>query len=509
MTEQASNPVSTTPFSREGRCKSILKRLGVLFLIFASLQALFLLCNLAATALPKEPIVAHLEESKDNPLLSRCFEYDHQLLGGSICYDNNRFIQAMAEEDTYGGDILKASVLSNVVYTFPGSDSQYVYYRYWHGWELLAFVCLTFGDINLFAVVLALITFLSSAFFINQLRHYLGWAPSLVFFFITFFATNIFINFIGDMLLSLSIFSLVAVCGLILKVGRCTPNKQLNNEEDIQDTGTLRENMPFRITCICFIGGCLFCYLDFFTIPSFAIGLTVFSCLIASGVQNTQLKKGLSLFLKFSITFLAGFVFTWAMKWVLAACFLGAAYVVKDVFGEVGMWAGENESVNPDGRLFKLCPQLYALYVSLRRVVIIIDAQNKMLLVGVACLLITFVLLIALFIYWVRRRRSVATQGWNGGLWALALTALYPPLYAMFAYSHTIWHLGIFGYKPWSFTFGCLSCIAVYLLLSGRKKHLASSVNETPSLCQDNPDPTPTTTNYTLNVNEKSGLINL
>ena len=451
MTHSSAEDITSRP---ERKSAHAMRVLGIFLVVFLGLQLLFFLCNVCAAALPKGPIIQHLEESQNSPLMNRVFEYDIKLMGTPITYDNNRFLESMAKQDSYDGDIVKSSILSSIEYTMPDGSSHMSYYRYWHGWQLPAFLCLTFGPITLFAGLIALIALCASTFFVNELRHYLGWLPSIAFFIVSFCATGILFNFMGDLLMALSIFVLLGCCAVILHLGRRRGQHALSSRRGGYD-----------VALGCFVGGCLFCYLDFFTIPSFAIALAVFSSLVASRIMLSSLKKGVLLFFKFTLLFLLGFLGTWIAKWALAACYLGVSSVASEVISETSLWTNSLLTGQFDSRMYETNPRLFALVISFESV-FMHDFLSNWNWAGVVSCLVTIVLVVVCLgrLIWIRvRKQSLAMCS---GTWALLATSLFPPLYTLLAYHHVLWHLNIFGYKPWAFTLGCICCVALYVAMN-------------------------------------------
>lgn len=132
--DPSKNPLSaSTTYGERHSSRRNALRVVLVVLLFIALQFVFLLSNVIADSLPKEPIEIHLEESHDSILLSRVFDYDQSILGSRVSYDNNRFIEAMVHQDTYGGDVLQSSILNGIDYTVPDRSFHVEYYRYWHG----------------------------------------------------------------------------------------------------------------------------------------------------------------------------------------------------------------------------------------------------------------------------------------------------------------------------------------------------------------------------------------
>ncbi|WP_165062103.1 hypothetical protein [Adlercreutzia sp. ZJ154] len=416
----------------------------ILFAIFVGLQALFFVSSVCAAALPKEPILNNIEASQESSLV-QYFDYSHEVFGSSVSFDNNRFIESFAKQDDYEGDPVKASALNMIEYTMPGTTTTIEYFRYWHGWQLPIFLLLMIGNLDFVSIVLGIFAFGSAVFFLLQLRHYLGWIPATVFSLVAFLSTNIIGNFMGDILLSFSISIVILFCAISLKVGR-NPNRGVRWQD-----------------CICFTSACLFCFFDFFTIPSYAIAMAVFSGMLASGCLKSNFKQGVLLFIRFAIIFLLGFILTWVSKWAFAACYLGIPFVVENVFGEIGLWSGSGTD-EASGALRDRFPRLFAIAKS---VLYVLDSRNadramhwNIAGIIVFAVFLVGVVLIVLSMVKMRKRETI-----NGGVWSILLPALFIPAAIFFMYHHVIFHMGIFGYKPWAFFFADVACLGCYLFL--------------------------------------------
>lgn len=421
---------------------------------FLALLALYFLCSVLAAALPKETIVQHIEDSQGSQL-TQYFDYDHEILGSNVSFDNNRFIEAFAKQDSYGGDAVKAAALNRIEYTMPGSATVFEYFRYWHGWQLPVFLLLMIGDLNLVAIALGLFAIGSALFFFLQLRWYIGWVPAGVFSLVSFLSTNILGNFMGDLLLSLSISTVVLCCAISLKAGR-NPNRGI-----------------FWQDCICLVSASLFCFFDFFTIPAYAIAMAVFSAMLASGCLEGSFKRGVGLFIRFTAIFLASFILTWVGKWAFAAFYLGVPLVIENIFGEILLWSG-SEADDSAGALRDTFPRTYALAKSGFFVLYYVNPGRTMHwnVAGIAGAFIFLIGAILIIVSIVKSRKS--RKPICGGVWSAMIPALYVPVAIALMYHHVIFHTGIFGYKPWAFFLADIACIGFYLILERRKKGLSS-----------------------------------
>lgn len=428
----------------------IWQRAGVIFLIFIALQALFFLSSVCASSLPKDAILQHIEDSQGSSL-TQYFDYGQTILGSNVSFDNNRFIESFAEQDDYDGDVFKASALNLIDDTMPGIELSFEYFRYWHGWRLPIFLLLMIGNLSFVSMVLGLFALGSALFFLFQLRRYIGWIPAIVFSLVAFFSTNIIGNFMGDMLLSLSISTIVLFCTISLKVGS-NPNKGI-----------------FWQDCICFTSACLFCFLDFFTIPSYAIAMAVLSGMLASGCLKGSFKQGFLLFIRFAFIFLIGFVLTWASKWAFAACYMGISPVIANITGEVNLWSSSTTD-GPAIAFRDRFPSIFALVASGAQVLVSsspdrIVKWNIAGIIGFAVFLVGLVLIVVSLFQRKKLKERIAN-----GAWSMLLPAAFIPLAIILISHHTIFHIGIFGYKPWAFFLADIACVGFYMFLRSRSR---------------------------------------
>lgn len=85
--------------------------------------------------------------------------------------------------------------------TKAGGITHQQYYRYWHGWQLLTNACLFIGGIDVVVVPAAALAIVGSACAYVALRKRFSKPVTLGFLAILLFSTNLFFNFIGDLLL--------------------------------------------------------------------------------------------------------------------------------------------------------------------------------------------------------------------------------------------------------------------------------------------------------------------
>lgn len=460
--------------SQPSRVRRYCKNTFIALALLLCMQTIFFSLNLASAALPREPIQAHIEESMDDPVFANIYDYEKNILGSRVSYDNNRYIISIAEQDQYDS-LAKTSLLTTIEdYDFYDIHSHYSYWRYWHGWQFLTNLCLLIGPVSFLVVVVFVLCLTSTIFFLIQLKHYVGAIPACVFVLIAFFSTNIFGNFMGDILLAIAVFALVGCCGLLLKLGR--------------------SSSPYKIKLICltmiFSGG-LFCYLDFLSIPAFVLTLAVTSGLIAIDCTHLSFKKAFAWFVGFSALFMLGYLFTWASKWILVAIFADPDLVFSNVTSEIDLWInGATYTVNCTGWyavVYDISPRLYALVVSLKTM-FLLNTENGTLnsVLSYPAGVIAFVLFIAICIYLIvemvrarsERRSRAQLSDSNKVLTVkslfsktaiLYLPCLFVPVYIALMANHTIFHVAIFGYKSWAIVFALLSALFLWTAIQLRK----------------------------------------
>lgn len=175
-------------------------------LLFLVLQVAFVLSNTVANCLPRSVIESHAQGSESSALLSDMYVYDHRVAAGPVCFDNNRFIIEVTQQKDQGSPFKTMTVAEIDDVTKAGGITHQQYYRYWHGWQLLTNVCLYIGGIDVVVVPAAALAIVGSACAYVALRKRFSKPVTLGFLVILLFSTNLFFNFIGDLLLCISFF---------------------------------------------------------------------------------------------------------------------------------------------------------------------------------------------------------------------------------------------------------------------------------------------------------------
>lgn len=437
------------------RWDSMAGRILAIALAFLCLQGVFFLSNLASAALPKESVNANLAASADDDLLAKQFSYDSTLFGSSVSFDNNRFIEAFANQYDFDGDVLMASIINRIDYSMPDSVASVDYFRYWHGWQLPVFLVLSVGRIGLLSLVLGILAWGGVAFFLIELHRYAGWLPAIAFTSIALFSTNLIGNFKGDFLLCLSMTVVVICAAFILRAGRRA------NEASL------------RIDVLCMASGCFFCFFDFFTIPAFALAFIVFASMVASGALEKGFKESVLLMMRFVVLFAIGFVGTWACKWLLASVYLGIGAVLANVLGETAMWSQSGEG---GGRLYAIRQSLRAVLKN--------DCEQRASVWNPAGIAACVVVLACFVLACIAAVQSRAKGGKtrilvSGGTWSLLVLSLAIPIYVAFSHIHVLFHLDIFGYKSWAFVLADVAFFCSYAFIANRGgKVMASGQTE-------------------------------
>ena len=230
-------------------------------LLFLVLQAAFVLSNTAANCLPRPVIESHVQGSESSALLSDMYVYDHRVAAGPVCFDNNRFIIEVAQQKDQGSPFKTMTVAEIDDVTKAGGITHQQYYRYWHGWQLLTNACLFIGGIDVAVVPAAALAIVGSACAYVALRKRFSKPVTLGFLAILLFSTNLFFNFIGDLLLCISFFvALIMMSCMSLRLGSASNARVFTSRLVLWSIAT----------------GAVFSFLDFLTIPAAVVALHCF-----------------------------------------------------------------------------------------------------------------------------------------------------------------------------------------------------------------------------------------
>lgn len=233
----------------------------VMFL-FLVLQVAFVLSNTAANCLPRPVIESHAQGSESSALLSDMYVYDHRVAAGPVCFDNNRFIIEVARQKDQGSPFKTMAVAEIDDVTKAGEITHQQYYRYWHGWQLLTNVCLFIGGIDVVMVPAAALAIAGSACAYVALRKRFSMSVTLGFLAILLFSTNLFFNYIGDLLLCISFFvALIMMSCMSLRLSSASSERAFTSRLVLWSIAT----------------GAAFSFLDFLTIPAAVVALHCFS----------------------------------------------------------------------------------------------------------------------------------------------------------------------------------------------------------------------------------------
>lgn len=432
------------------------KRILIAFALLVGIQAVFVACNLCAASLPREAMASHIEQSQDDPVLTRGYDYSYKLAGSRVSYDNNRYLTSVALQHEQGSvfDTAMTTVIEDT--HEDGTKFVWPYFRYWHGWQLLTDVCFMIGPIQVVEVVAGFLALGSLILLTVGMRRYLGWIPSLAFVAVAFFSTNIFCNFVGDILLSLSVSTVTFCSAAILLLGRARSDRRL-----------------FYISLACLLTGAVYCFIDFLTIPAFALALVVLCALLASDAIHLSGWGFCQRFLAFTLLFVGGFAFTWCAKWLLAVIPLGLDYVLANVTGEVSLWTGPSASEEVTAAqtmLVALKEKLWPIVLSAR----VLVGDNPAGILGVA---VTVLSVLGAGIACVRAKlgKKSLAEVFPASLF-LIVPAAFVLLYLFIMGAHAIWHMNIFGYKSWSIVLGLIACASLYLIGRLREPGAARSL---------------------------------
>lgn len=274
---------------------SLSVKVMLLFLVF---QVAFVLSNTAANCLPRPVIESHAQGSESSALLTDMYVYDHRVAAGPVCFDNNRFVIEVARQKDQGSPFKTMAVAEIDDVTKANGITHQQYYRYWHGWQLLTNACLFIGGIDVVVVPAAALAIAGSACAYVALRKRFSKLLTLGFVVILLFSTNLFFNFIGDLLLCISFFvALIMMSCMSLRLGSA-PNARA---------------FTSRLVLWSIATGAVFSFLDFLTIPAAVVALHCFFAFIALP-EGERPKRCVVTMLQALFGFGLSFVFTWAMK---------------------------------------------------------------------------------------------------------------------------------------------------------------------------------------------------
>lgn len=424
-------------------------------LLFLVLQLVFVLSNTAANCLPRAVVEMHAQDSESSALLTDMYVYDHRVFAGPVCFDNNRFILEIAQQKDQGSPFKTMAVAEIDDVAKAGGVTHQQYYRYWHGWQLLTNICLFIGGIDVVVVPAAALAIAGSACAYLALRRRFSISVTLGFLGILLFSTNLFFNVIGDLLLCISFFvALTMMSCMSLRLSSAPSTQAFANRLVLWSIAT----------------GAVFSFLDFLTIPAAVVALHCFFAFIALP-EDERPKRCIVTMLQALFGFGLSFVFTWAMKWAVAAFVLGWNEVFSNVLGEMGLWSAHgSSSLLPQADWPQMLKDFYCMSPQLFA---ICSTAGYAMLSNVVCL-ISFVVVLAVWIaVLVCSIRGGAQDGRREVLIQSLLMAL--PLvvvlgYFVFMHDHAIVHIPVFGCKNWAIVFAMLFASGVSALCGLRSQ---------------------------------------
>lgn len=424
-------------------------------LLFLVLQLVFVLSNTAANCLPRAVVEMHAQDSESSALLTDMYVYDHRVFAGPVCFDNNRFILEIAQQKDQGSPFKTMAVAEIDDVAKAGGVTHQQYYRYWHGWQLLTNICLFIGGIDVVVVPAAALAIAGSACAYLALRRRFSISVTLGFLGILLFSTNLFFNVIGDLLLCISFFvALTMMSCMSLRLSSAPSTQAFANRLVLWSIAT----------------GAVFSFLDFLTIPAAVVALHCFFAFIALP-EDERPKRCIVTMLQALFGFGLSFVFTWAMKWAVAAFVLGWNEVFSNVLGEMGLWSAHgSSSLLPQADWPQMLKDFYCMSPQLFA---ICSTAGYAMLSNVVCL-ISFVVVLAVWIaVLVCSIRGGAQDGRREVLIQSLLMAL--PLVVVLGYfvvmhDHAIVHIPVFGCKNWAIVFAMLFASGVSALCGLRSQ---------------------------------------
>ncbi len=411
-------------------------------LLFLVLQLVFVLSNTAANRLPRAVVASRAQASESSTLLTDMYVYDHRVLFGPVCFDNNRFILEIAQQKDQGSPFKTMAVAEIDDAAKGGGIAHQQYYRYWHGWQLLTNVCLFIGGIDVVVVPAAALAVAGSACAYIALRRRFSIPVTLGFLGILLFSTNLFFNVIGDLLLCISFFvALIMMSCMSLRLSSA-PSTQ---------------TFASRLVLWSMATGAVFSFLDFLTIPAAVVALHCFFAFIALP-EGERPKRCLVTMLQALFGFGLSFVFTWSMKWVVAAFVLGWNEVFSNVLGEMGLWSAHGASaLLPQADWPQILKDFYCMSPQLFA---ICSTAGYAMLSNIICL-ISFVAVLAIWVgVLVCSIRGGSQDGRRRKVLIQSLLLVLPLVvvlgYFVVMHDHAIVHIPVFGCKNWAIFFAML-----------------------------------------------------
>ena len=426
-------------------------------LVFVVLQLVFVLSNTVANCLPRAVIADHAQASESSALLSDVYTYDHRVLFGPVCFDNNRFILEVAQQKDQGSPFKTMAVAEIDDHTKNDGVVHQQYYRYWHGWQLLTNICLLMGGIDAVVIPAAVLAVAGSLCGYLALRKRFSIPMTLGFLGILLFSTNLLFNVIGDLLMCISFFAgIILMSCMSLRLSSASSERVFTS----------------RLVLWSIAAGAVFSFLDFLTIPAAVVALHCFFALIALPGQARP-KRCVTVMLQALLGFGISFVCTWAMKWIVAASVLGWNVVFANVLGEMGLWSAHGaSSLLPQAdwpqilkEFYCMSPQLFAICSTAGYAMI----SNVVCLVSFASVLAIWITVLVCSIrggaQGGRRRKALI----RSLLMALPLVVVLG--YFVVMHDHAIVHIPVFGCKNWAIVFAMLFASGVSALrgLQGQK----------------------------------------
>lgn len=407
------------------------------------LQGVFIVSNVIAVNLPEEELARRVNVSANDPMLASLGVHDQYVLGSLTSYDNNSFFKVMAEQVRYDNP-LETVARTTISDPFEdGAGHQDDYFRYWHGWQLLVDLCFFFGGLRLLQGVVVLLSVASMSLLFFGLRRHLCIISSLMFVLLAFFSTNIFGNFMGDVTLSISIFSTCAVASTVLYID-----------------ASREQGERFKVFWVCMVAGTVFNFFDFFTIPAYMIALVMFCALLALGDYQNSLSKTIFSLIKSGGFFVLGYLFTWGSKWLLTCFFLDPFEVMSNVAGEMAMWTSA-DTFETDRQTYQQIYNMMPWVASVLGSLYFAVANSPAGIVGVAATLCCVIVAIVVRMRFQKTRAYVPSR-----LWRLCTPAAAVPVCLAIMVSHTAWHLLVFPCKNWSIVMAIIAAVCLQYVVN-------------------------------------------
>ncbi|GEM_PF-4000950 len=212
-----------------------------------------------------------------------------------------------------------------------------------------------------------------------------------------------------------------------------------------------------------FIIGSLVNYLEWYAQPLLTLGMPmVFLCMLWIK-DNQPLIKQFIQFIKLSLTWTAGYCFTWVSKWILGSIIL-KRNIVAEATGRVEMYKEFSG--------FSLQAVLYCIRVNLDGWICIFKKSPKGKYLVVEIALILFLVIYYKYLKGYNIDKEKLFKSMHKCL-CLFMVALYPFVWCIADTGHTIWHQW-WCFRLFMITFCAIGYICMYVYKNSRGHKLGN-----------------------------------